>query len=238
MSDHARQGANGSPSRAASGAGRSSGAPSAGGPPGRDRPPRSRLIPIVGLGLAAGALLAGLVSLAVGEGGPTGIDVEGGNEAQRLFGGLPQEGAALGDPDAPVTLSIFNDLQCIECAEYQLAVVPPLVEDLVRPGEAKLELRHFPVGPKQTEVAGFAATAAGEQGSQWQYAHIFFANVDRVERAGVTDEVLDAVAAAVPADQFEIERWRLDRDPRSCTYDQLEEPVTYDLAEILGSGRA
>jgi ATP-dependent DNA ligase len=29
-------------------------------------------------------------------------------------------------------------------------------------------------------------------------------------------------------------RWRPDRDPRSCTFDQLEEPVTYDLAEILG----
>ncbi len=29
-------------------------------------------------------------------------------------------------------------------------------------------------------------------------------------------------------------RWRPDRDPRSCTYAQLEEPVNYDLAEILG----
>jgi ATP-dependent DNA ligase len=29
-------------------------------------------------------------------------------------------------------------------------------------------------------------------------------------------------------------RWRPDRDPRSCTYAQLEEPVKYDLAEILG----
>jgi ATP-dependent DNA ligase len=29
-------------------------------------------------------------------------------------------------------------------------------------------------------------------------------------------------------------RWRPDRDPRSCTFEQLEEPVTYDLAEILG----
>jgi ATP-dependent DNA ligase len=29
-------------------------------------------------------------------------------------------------------------------------------------------------------------------------------------------------------------RWRPDRDPRSCTYAQLEEPVRYDLAEILG----
>ncbi|MCB7137608.1 ATP-dependent DNA ligase [Cellulosimicrobium marinum] len=28
-------------------------------------------------------------------------------------------------------------------------------------------------------------------------------------------------------------RWREDRDPASCTYDQLEEPVSYDLTEIL-----
>ncbi len=29
-------------------------------------------------------------------------------------------------------------------------------------------------------------------------------------------------------------RWRPDRDPRSCTYAQLEEPVRYDLADIFG----
>ena len=29
-------------------------------------------------------------------------------------------------------------------------------------------------------------------------------------------------------------RWRPDRTPESCTYAQLEEPVSYDLAEILG----
>jgi ATP-dependent DNA ligase len=29
-------------------------------------------------------------------------------------------------------------------------------------------------------------------------------------------------------------RWRPDREPRSCTYTQLEEPVKYDLGEILG----
>jgi ATP-dependent DNA ligase len=28
-------------------------------------------------------------------------------------------------------------------------------------------------------------------------------------------------------------RWRTDRDPGSCTYDQLEEPVSFDLAELL-----
>ena len=28
-------------------------------------------------------------------------------------------------------------------------------------------------------------------------------------------------------------RWREDRDPESCTYEQLEEPVRYDLTGIL-----
>jgi bifunctional non-homologous end joining protein LigD len=29
-------------------------------------------------------------------------------------------------------------------------------------------------------------------------------------------------------------RWRPDRAPRSCTFEQLEEPVSYNLSEILG----
>ena len=28
-------------------------------------------------------------------------------------------------------------------------------------------------------------------------------------------------------------RWRPDRDPRSCTYEQLDEPVRFDLADVL-----
>jgi ATP-dependent DNA ligase len=31
-------------------------------------------------------------------------------------------------------------------------------------------------------------------------------------------------------------RWRPDRDPRSCTYAQLERPVTFDLADVLSAG--
>jgi ATP-dependent DNA ligase len=29
-------------------------------------------------------------------------------------------------------------------------------------------------------------------------------------------------------------RWRLDRDPATCTYDQLDRPVSFDLADVLG----
>jgi ATP-dependent DNA ligase len=33
----------------------------------------------------------------------------------------------------------------------------------------------------------------------------------------------------------QFERWRPDRDPKSCTYDQLERPVRFNLAEVLTS---
>ena len=35
----------------------------------------------------------------------------------------------------------------------------------------------------------------------------------------------------------QFQRWRPDRDPRSCTYDQLEEAVGYDLADVLATPR-
>ncbi|HET6816120.1 MAG TPA: ATP-dependent DNA ligase [Mycobacteriales bacterium] len=31
-------------------------------------------------------------------------------------------------------------------------------------------------------------------------------------------------------------RWRSDRDPLSCTFDQLERPLTYAVADVLGAG--
>jgi ATP-dependent DNA ligase len=33
-------------------------------------------------------------------------------------------------------------------------------------------------------------------------------------------------------------RWREDRDPRSCTFAQLEEPLNFDLAQVLATGSA
>lgn len=128
------------------------------------------------------------------------MEILGVGQTNEVIGGIAQEGAALGSPAAPVTISIFNDLQCPDCADYQLRIVPPLVRDLVRPGEARLELRHFSIGRQQsTTIAAIAAAAAGEQSRQWQFAHLFYLNI---EEAGVSlDEAyLRAVAASAGLD--------------------------------------
>jgi bifunctional non-homologous end joining protein LigD len=33
-------------------------------------------------------------------------------------------------------------------------------------------------------------------------------------------------------------RWRPDKEPQECTWEQLEEPVSYDLSAVLGAGRS
>src|SRR5919106_5755860 len=172
---------------------------------------QSRLVPMLALGLVGAAILAAIVSISVGEKGPA-PPVEGSQAVQRLYGGIEQRGDSLGSAGAPVTISIFNDLQCTDCAEYQLDTVPGLVEELVRPGDARLELRHRPVGQTPTTLAAVAATAAGEQGVEWQFAHLILLNLDQVETSGVTDEFLERVASSVPGPEFDIVRWQRDRD--------------------------
>ncbi|MFD3451570.1 ATP-dependent DNA ligase [Streptomyces sp. NPDC058691] len=52
------------------------------------------------------------------------------------------------------------------------------------------------------------------------------------------ERVLEVAYDHMQGDRFrhtaQFRRWRPDRDPADCTYAQLEEPVGYDLADILG----
>jgi protein-disulfide isomerase len=163
------------------------------------RPPRRRWTVILALGLPAFAIVVAIVFISVGEGGAPQVEITGASETQRLYGGILQEGATLGDPEAPVTIEYFTDLQCERCAIYHQEVIPPLVEDLVRDGDAKLDLRHFSTSENETQAAAYAATAAGEQARQWQYANVFFLNLGRIpgDPPRLTEDFLRQVSGAV-----------------------------------------
>ncbi|MEU6082515.1 ATP-dependent DNA ligase [Streptomyces sp. NPDC047108] len=53
------------------------------------------------------------------------------------------------------------------------------------------------------------------------------------------ERVLEVAYDHMQGDRFrhtaQFRRWRPDREPESCTYAQLEEPVRYDLGEVLGT---
>jgi len=165
----------------------------------------SAWVPRLALAVLTIGVVAGLVSISVGEGGPQPSGVEGTYDVQRIFAGVDQEGAGVGPADAEVTVTVFTDLQCSPCADYQLDVVEPLVEEYGRGEEALVELRHFSMGRNATTLAAIGATAAGEQGRQWQYAGLFFRNQDLIDARGVTEELLRAVAGAMLG--FEVPEW-------------------------------
>lgn len=169
-------------------------------------PRRGRLWVVLLLGLAALGLGYTIVDVSTKEAGRQVVEIEGIASMQRIFGGLPQEGDRLGSADAPVTVQVFNDLQCGNCRDEFLATIPPLVERYVRPGEAKLLIRHYSVARNPLELGFFGAEAAAEQGYGWQYTYLFFVNQDEAERFGVGDRFMGSLAGSVG--EIELPEWR------------------------------
>jgi ATP-dependent DNA ligase len=78
-----------------------------------------------------------------------------------------------------------------------------------------------------------ARTPRNAEGSRWSVGKDLSFTPLRPERVvEVRYEHMEGVRFRHTA-QFV--RWRPDRDPSSCTYEQLDEPVKYDLADVLGT---
>lgn len=175
---------------------------------------RSRWLPLTILSVAAIALLAALVSLSVGEHREEQLVLTGTGDVQELIGGIHQLGERLGDEDAPITLTLFTDVQCPHCADYQREVVDPLIEDMVRPGDASIELKNFSLGAKEVTYGGIAVEAAAEQDHGWQYMEMFMRNLDQAPAQGVNEDFLNEVAGNTP--QLEVTEWEaVNADPAS-----------------------
>lgn len=138
-----------------------------------------------------------VVEIATQEPGAEVVHIDGINDAQRLFGGVPQEGDRLGSSNAPVSIQIFNDLQCSDCREDFLATIPTLAEDYARPGDVQLLYRHYSNSESVQQLGFYGAEAAADQGYGWNYTYLFFRNQDEAERFGVDQDFLDSVASGV-----------------------------------------
>jgi protein-disulfide isomerase len=128
-------------------------------------------------------------------GGDSGNIVEA-REVDRLLDGIPQKGMVLGSPGAKVKVLEFGDLQCPFCKGYSEEVLPQVIENRVRSGEARLDFRNFTIIGPQSKPAGAAAIAAGEQGRGWNYVELFYRNQGTEDSGYADDEFLTAIAKA------------------------------------------
>jgi protein-disulfide isomerase len=139
---------------------------------------------------------------------PAALAVDG-RETATLFAGIPQDGTALGRPDAPVTLVEFADFQCPFCRTFARDALPEIVRRYVRPGKVRMEYRALAfLGPDSVEAREMALAVA-HQDRFWQFAHLLFENQGEENSGWVTEERLEATASAVPG--LDVERALADR---------------------------
>lgn len=187
------------------------------------------------LQVGAGAVFLAIVAVAVlivvnsssSDGGDT--ELEGVGDVNQELSGIPQNGMVLGDPNAPVKLIEYGDLQCPACKAYAAEILPPVIEQQVRQGEAKIEFNNFTIIGPDSVPAGAAALAAGAQDHGWSFVEIFYKNQGRENGGYVTDEFLTAVAES--AGVSDISRWNRERKSAKL---RGEVEATSEAAERLG----
>jgi protein-disulfide isomerase len=162
---------------------------------------RNRVIAAVGVAAAIAVALIGASILTTRGGDGGGGDpasIAGAADVEAMFQGVPQEATLVGEPDAPVTLVEYADLQCPFCAQWATTTLPVLVADYVQSGDLKIEFRGLSfIGP-DSEEALRAALAAGDQGKLWNVVDLIYRNQGTENSDWVTDDFLRSVGAAVP----------------------------------------
>ncbi len=162
----------------------------------RARAARKRRLGVLG-GLAVLAVAIVVVVLVVSGGGSKGDGVKETANVS-LFEGIPQSGVTLGQPDAPVTVEEYLDLQCPVCMRFSQSGLDVLVNDYVKTGKVKLVMRPINIIGDDSVTAALTVLSAAKQDKAWPFAETFYAN-QGVENSGyVTDAFLDKIAKATP----------------------------------------
>lgn len=180
---------------------------------------RTRLLQLGGVLALAAAVVVAVVLLTGGgddasttAGQPPAADqpVNGRAEIAEQLRGIPQDGITLGNPDAPITVVEFVDLQCPVCAQFSNEVMPSLVRDYVRPGDVRLELRTLSFLGEDSVRMAKLAHAAAEQDRLFQLTELLYANQGAENSGYATDDYLRRIAGAVGG--LDVEQAMRDRD--------------------------
>lgn len=115
-------------------------------------------------------------------------------------------GLSVGDPNAPVTIDVFEDFQCPVCKSFTENTEPLVIQNLVAAGKARYVFHNYPFIDDrlgrggESDQAANAAMCANEQGKFWEMHSTLFANWNGENQGGFSNRRLQAMAEAIGLD--------------------------------------
>lgn len=117
------------------------------------------------------------------------------------------DGQTLGDPNAKVSIEVFEDFQCPACQGFSESIEPLIIQYLVETGKAKYTFRNYPFidgagagNGGESDQAANAAMCASEQGKFWEMKGIIYANWNGENQGGLSNRRLEAMAEKIGLD--------------------------------------
>ena len=189
----------------------------------RDR----RIRTIGGIVLAAVIVVVALVIISSSSSKKTGIQTGTTANAtvasvNQLLTGIPQSGARLGNPNAPVTMTYYGDYECPVCQAFTLqGGFPQLVSNDVRQGKVQVVYKSFCTATCNSPNKNLFATqqvaglAAGRQNLFWQYTELFYRQQGQEDTSYVNEPYLQKLAQQTTG--LNLTKWESDRSDASLT---------------------
>lgn len=110
----------------------------------------------------------------------------------------------LGDPSAPVRMTIFSDFQCHFCKKFSMEIKPLIIEEYVKTGKVKMIFRDFAFLSKESDWAAEAAHCANEEDRYWDYIEKLHAVQQGHDASAFNRDILKKLAqdSGLNMDQF------------------------------------
>ena len=113
--------------------------------------------------------------------------------------------AAMGSPDAAVTVQAWEDFLCPACQQWTEQIKPRLYEEYIATGKVRFEFHHFPlqIHAPGAQLGAMAAECANDQSAFWPYHDRLFQVAQRSGQAGFTLDSLVQAAQEMGLDERE-----------------------------------
>ena len=116
-------------------------------------------------------------------------------------------GLSLGDPNAPVTIDVFEDFQCSACKRFTETIEPLVIENLISTGKARYVFHNYPFldgdgagGGGESDQTANASMCANEQDKFWDMHGILYANWNGENQGTFSNRRLLSMAESIGLD--------------------------------------